>query len=53
MVLAGEDEIELQKFAFEYADRILTMAALPYTSDRSALFDDLSSATVVDDAVLA
>lgn len=39
-------ETELKSFAEEYADRAIRMHALPFTTDRNDLFDNLRSASL-------
>jgi len=39
-------EQDLQKFAEEYADAAINLQALPYTTDRQLLFDDLKASSV-------
>lgn len=41
-----DDEGELKAFSEQYAKRAFTLHALPYTTDREKLYDDLSSASV-------
>jgi|GEM_PF-1980399 len=43
---ATEPETELKKFAYEYADAVFNLQALPYTLDREILYNDLSGSTV-------
>ncbi len=39
-------EAELKKFAEQYGNGVINLHALPYTNDRSALFSELSKASV-------
>jgi len=42
----ADAEIELKRFAQEYAGRAIRMHALPFTTDRNDLFNELRSASV-------
>ncbi len=39
-------ETELKQFAFEYADAVINLQALPYTEDRQQLYSELSKSSV-------
>ena len=41
-----DPEIELRNFAYEYANAVINLQALPYTEDRQQLYAELSKASV-------